>query len=107
MRLYILDGDTPVPCIAPKTWAEWFEKDERRIVARTNVTADVIVSTVFVGIDHAFHGGPPVLWETMVFGGKLDQKQRRYASAAAARKGHAMMVAEVTGAASESGVTPC
>jgi hypothetical protein len=35
------------------------------------------VSTVFLCLDHQFAGGPPILWETMVFGGALDQEQDR------------------------------
>lgn len=53
----------------------------------------VQVSTVFLGIDHNFSMvGPPVLWETMVFGcpegGKLDQYCNRYTSAKDAKRGH-------------------
>jgi hypothetical protein len=28
----------------------------------------VYVSTVYLGLDHAYECGPPILWETMVFG---------------------------------------
>lgn len=38
------------------------------------------ISTVFLGIDHNYsNAGPPVLWETMIFGGPpaLDQYQAR------------------------------
>ena len=32
------------------------------------------ISTVFIGIDHQFlKSGPPLLFETMVFGGELDE----------------------------------
>lgn len=37
------------------------------------------VSTMFLCFDHAFGRGPPVLWETMIFGGPLDQYQDRCA----------------------------
>lgn len=56
-------------------FAGWFAKNERA-VAKERI-GDVLISTVFLGIDHAFGKGPPVLWETMVFGGKLDMKQYR------------------------------
>jgi hypothetical protein len=49
-------------------WAEWFETADR-IVARDEI-GDQTVSTVFLGLDHAFCGGPPVLFETMVFRGR-------------------------------------
>jgi hypothetical protein len=52
----------------------------------------VDVSTVFLVFDHGFEG-PPVLWETMVFGGPDDGWQQRYRSRAAARTGHAAVLA--------------
>lgn len=77
------------------TWARWYEgaADQRR-VARTQITAEVDVSTVFLGRDHSFGDdpGPPVLWETMVFGGPLNLDTERYTSRADAEAGHAAMV---------------
>lgn len=35
------------------------------------------VSTVFLGIDHNVFGGPPLLFETMIFGGVHDETQLR------------------------------
>lgn len=58
------------------TWAKWFESTENRIVRKCQI-GDSEVSTVFLGIDHAFGGGQPLLFETMVFGGPLDEEQRR------------------------------
>ena len=49
-------------------WASQCGPDSRRVVARDR-QADVEVSTVFLMLDHNFSGGgPPILWETMVFG---------------------------------------
>jgi len=45
-------------------------------VARSKI-GDVQISTVFLGIDHSWDNGPPVLFETMVFGGNHDQYQER------------------------------
>lgn len=72
--MYILDGKKIVPCDL-MTWAKWFEKANRH-VART-VEGEVKVSTVFLGIDHAFGDGPPLLFETMIFGGQHNQYQER------------------------------
>jgi hypothetical protein len=48
-------------------WARWFEDSiEQRRVARTRV-GRYLVSTVFLGIDHSWGAGNPILWETMVF----------------------------------------
>jgi len=49
------------------------------------------ISTVFLGIDHNFGDGPPLLFETMVFGGKLDQEQDRYSTYDEAITGHDKM----------------
>lgn len=69
-------------------WARWFERAENRRVAETNLPNGIMVSTVFLGLDHNFYGGPPVLWETMIFGGPHDQYQERYTSREAALEGH-------------------
>ncbi len=72
-------------------------KDPRRIVARNDVD-HYWVSTVFLVIDHAFMGGEPVLWETMVFRKdppETDLYSERYTSREAAAQGHARVVAEL------------
>lgn len=88
--LYILaEDDTPVPCDDLLRWEEWMRKDDRRTVAKTTIEGLGQISTVFLGIDHdwSFHG-PPVLWETMIFGGPHDGYQDRYTSKAEALAGH-------------------
>lgn len=93
--LYILDGHKAVPADL-MTWARWLEKGDR-IVAKTEI-AHVSVSTVFLGLNHNFGGGPPLLFETMVFGGPLDQEMERYVTWEQAEAGHAAMVERVNGA---------
>lgn len=63
---YILKDRIPVACDDLLTWARWFEGAER-VVHQENV-GELFVSTVFLGLDHQFVGGPPLLFETMVFG---------------------------------------
>ena len=79
-------------------WGKWFEeasKTRRRVVASENV-GDVFVSTVFLGLDQNFGGGDiPILFETMVFGGPLDQEMDRYATWDEALAGHQAMVERV------------
>jgi len=48
----------------------------------------VSISTVFLGFDHSFGGGEPLLFETMIFGGKHDEYQERYSTREEAIKGH-------------------
>jgi hypothetical protein len=89
MRHWILRDGAPVQ-VDLLTWGRWFEDHQsERVVARTELSPQVFVSTVFLGLDHNFFGdGPPILWETMIFGGSLDQDQWRYSSRAAAEAGH-------------------
>jgi hypothetical protein len=70
---YILD-ENGKPRVEPDlwTWAMWFEKADRQ-VAETFV-GDLWVSTVFLGLDHSWGNGPPILWETMVFDQAWNEK---------------------------------
>lgn len=88
-RLYILDDDgNPVRTRSLMRWGEWMAstRNERRVVR--NKIGDVLVSTVFLGLDHGYGSGPPILWETMIFGGKHDRYQERYSTRADAEAGH-------------------
>ncbi len=93
---YILDGKNVVPADAV-TWARWFEKAaDKRVVAKT-VIGDKRVSTVFLGNDHGYGGGPREIFETMVFGNDdwLDEYCERYATWKEAEAGHAKAI-EIT-----------
>lgn len=91
---YVLDDDgKPTPCSDPMKWGRWMGT-ARRHVAHDQV-GNVRVSTIFLGLDHSFFGGAPVLWETMVFGGALDGRQRRYTSREAALAGHAELLSKI------------
>jgi len=92
---YVLDdAGHAVPCPDLDEWANWFESADRRLAV--DMVGDIRISTVFLTIDHRFSGkGPPILWETMIFGGpdELDEYQRRYTSRADALVGHETAVA--------------
>lgn len=78
------------------TWGEVFGKASRNL--RWDDVDGVTVSTVFLGLDHNFGWeGPPILWETMIFGGEHDQYQERYSSADEAEIGHERALALVKG----------
>jgi len=83
-----------VPCSDVIEWGKFFQDSDRRRVARTEI-GDVLVSTVFLGIDHRWGDGPPLIFETMVFGGELDQEMDRYSTWEEAIKGHETMVKRV------------
>jgi len=69
---YILVGHEAVPEPDARKWAEFFQNGNRK-VARTHITSSIYVSTVFLGLDHSWGEGPPMLFETMVFGGEHNQ----------------------------------
>jgi len=111
---YVLDGHEPRNEPNPKKWAMWFETADRR-VARTMLLDGSVVSTVFLGLDHQFGNGPPLLFETCVFYAEETQPatpspydrgrpmqasevQTRHATWAEAEVGHMAIVEEVTAA---------
>lgn len=94
MSNYILD-ERGEPRLEPDIlkWGQWFETADL-MVARTQI-GDAVVSTVFLGIDHNYGGGVPVLYETVAFGGALDQDGERYCTRAEAEAGHKALVERV------------
>ena len=99
-RWYILKDHEPVP-VAEQEYFAWHASEAARgehpcitIHVANDYIGKVHVSTVFLGMDHAW-SGPPVLFETMVFGGALDEQQWRYCTWAEAMAGHAGIVAQV------------
>lgn len=101
-RFFVLDGHDVAPATLHE-WALWMENaGATRVVANTRMTGrqgvEIVVSTGFLGLDHRFAGddGPPLLFETIVFGGKLDGGMERYPTWADAEAGHAAMRVLVT-----------
>lgn len=91
---YILDGKTPVP-VGLEDWGRWMETAEHHVADLRD--GDIRVSTVFLGLDLNFFGsGPPILFETMVFGGPLDGEQDRCSTWDQAEAMHKDMVKRVT-----------
>ena len=91
MGLFILDDKgEPKEVHSSKEWGFWFGEADRVVALDIikKITKKVTISTVFLGLDHSFGSGPPVLWETMIFGGKHDGYQNRYTSREAALLGH-------------------
>jgi hypothetical protein len=75
MNCYILVDRQPVRA----TIAEWgrFLQNRERVVDLTELPGRVVISTVFLGIDHGLGPGPPRLFETMIFNGPYDGWQER------------------------------
>jgi hypothetical protein len=97
IRWYILDDENkPVPSTITE-YVEWEEQnEEKRIVKQEYIGDDIRVSTVFLGLDHAWNSKTPVLWETMIFGGEHDQYQDRYTSYEDALEGHQKAITLIT-----------
>jgi hypothetical protein len=93
---YKLEGKTLVPTDL-MTWAMNYDKGGNRVIGYTEFADGVYVSTVFLGMNHQYGDGPPLLFETMVFGGEFDQEQERYSTYEEAEAGHARWVAAVKG----------
>lgn len=75
-------------------WSELFRYKEYKRVANTELKG-VQVSTIWLGLNHQWDGGKPLVFETMVFGGKHDKCMERYTTESEARIGHARMVSKV------------
>lgn len=91
---YLLNNDgTVTPTDDLLLAANQFEYPEDRIIARTFLFGPLgtMVSTIFLVFDHQWSKGPPILFETMIFGypvGKDDEYQERYSTIEEARAGH-------------------
>lgn len=107
---WIIENDIPVPMGEDEDdilkWARWMQdhREEYRIGDEVLMgpEGEIFVSTVFLGVDHGFlsYGDrPPVLWETMVFGGPEEEDEgrlmERYTTAEDAAEGHKRMVEHV------------
>ena len=90
---YILKNKEPVLETDLLKWASWFETADR-IVAKTKVGKQE-VSTVFLGLDHNFGKGKPLLFETMIF--PECEYCKRYSTWQEAEEGHKKAVKKIGG----------
>lgn len=97
---YILVNGKPVEEPDVLKWAKWFESADR--VVEKTLVGDVEISTVFMALDHGFGVNPPLLYETMVFGGAMDLHSNRYGTVGDAKRGHFEMVDAVKSKAERS-----
>src|SRR5262245_12181481 len=89
---YMLDDEhRPIPTDDVCVWGAWYEDNNNRRVAEDFVD-DIRISTVCLGVDHQYGNGPPLIFETMIFGGELDEHMWRYSTWDDAEVGHKMAV---------------
>lgn len=60
-----------------------------------NEVSKILVSTVFLGLDHSYNSPRPILFETMVFRGPLSGEMDRYSTMEEAKHGHTVMMEKV------------
>lgn len=66
-------------------------------VVKQEMIDHVKVSTIFLGLDHQFGDGPPLLFETMIFGGPHSGYQKRCSTLDQAEAQHEAAIALVRG----------
>lgn len=93
---YILRGKEIVETHDLLEWGRMFEDREARRVARTG-NDDHFVSTVFLGMDHGFGDGPPLIFETMAFLDGNEEDMTRSSTWAEAEQQHRDMCIKVLG----------
>jgi hypothetical protein len=92
LNKYILDENgEPKICNDVYVWGEWYENVSNRSIL-FNQVGDVKVSTVFLGLDHSFGIGDPVLWGSLITGGSYDGHEERYRSKKEAITNHDKLV---------------
>lgn len=89
---YILEGHETKE-VDLMTYAKWCEGNDKHVA--DEIVGDSRISTIFMGIDRSYGYGPPILFETMVFGGALDLEMARYYTWDEAEAGHKEMVERV------------
>jgi hypothetical protein len=72
---YILRDKVPMPCAGLKEWAHWAAENGRHV--GYDEINEVTISTIFLGWNHRHYPGAPLLFETMIHGGKHNGYQAR------------------------------
>ena len=90
---FILEGKEIVSATVQE-WSTMFSNRNGRTVAKTQIDG-FMVSTVFLGLDHAFDEGPPMLFETMVFSNRGGDYQERCSTYEQAEEMHERICDEV------------
>ena len=66
-KYYILDKDHRVIPATAQEWSIFFSDFEKNRRVAETITSLYRVSTVFLGLDHQWGKGPPIVFETMAF----------------------------------------
>lgn len=96
-RYYILRGNEVVEEPDHAKWSEWYQGsyEQLRCIASTKIEYGT-VATTFLAVNMTLSKNePPLLFETRVKGGWLDNEWERYPTLDAAKAGHEAWVARV------------
>jgi hypothetical protein len=107
-RYFILRGEMVVEEPDYSVWAEWYEAlyEKVRCIASDQLH-HCTVSTDFLAMSMGLNtGAPPLIFETRVRGGWLDDESERYATLNEARLGHQRWLERIRAADEENGLPP-
>lgn len=91
-----LDPSKKVIEATREEWSRSFEDPSSRVVQQDSFEGGWFLSTVFLGLNHAFSGGEGIWFETMLFGPNGDSsEERRYRTYEDALRGHNKIAAEL------------
>jgi len=75
--------------ISFESMVELKKEDPGYFIVQKDTVGKVEISTVLLWLDHRFiNGGDPIIFETMIFGGKHDDYCDRYCTEEEAKDGH-------------------
>jgi len=101
VRMYHLSDDGLITELHNvDVWSKWYDefvKSGKHVIRHNNIrkyNCDINVSTVFLGLNHNFNNTheEPILFETMIFGGELNEEQWRWTTKEKAKAGHHLVV---------------
>lgn len=93
MKYIEIDG-VPQPCDNDNI-EEWTRALESNRLVKQETIGNIFVSTVFLGVNHQFGDGPPLVYETMTFGNDALSICERYSTRPEAIAGHAEVAEQV------------
>lgn len=81
--------------LTSEQWTHLFRDMDYKVLAKTDIecpSGEAWVSTVWLGLDHAFGNGDPVIFETLVFCRCEYELMFRYCTEEQALAGHDIMI---------------
>ena len=90
---YIWDGKDKVTKVDIREWSNWFHNDpiENKVLKADMIhyeNDDILISTVFLGIDLNINNKYPSIWETSIFVRDICQYTKKYSTIDEALEGH-------------------